>query len=619
VTERLAWEIQIIEMWHVAALLLLAGGNFAIWLKARRSTALYAYLAVEALLLVWIVAKMGKTVAPGPATRWGFIVLQYFANCFLGAAFLFFAHAWARNRLPARGVRIATLAVSALFFLGMATNPLHMLFYSRYTFFRDDFGPLFYAHQTWTYLLLLAGIVLCASRFMSAFRHQRRQALLVAVAVLVPLAVNLLYVAGWFKPLFGFKPRFDITPITTMLSLMLFAIGTWRYRFFDVTALAWRTVLDHRPEGVALIGPGGHLIDGNRTVTSGNPGASDLAHVLQAAPWRNPGQDAAAARNGLLKSDVDRATDGTPGERTGAARDGLAEGDATEARCRTPDGRHLAVRWFPASRGPASRGSTSHNPTSHNPTCHNPTSLLVRFSDETAHMRDLETLAERNALLTTLNAAVRAQVEDRRTLAVARTRNRLGREVHDGVGHAIVYAISLLEVARRLLAADAPQSRERTGQAVHFLEQADVLLREGGKTNDEKAWAWLSAMRAEAAATGRCMVFHVPDGLPLPGGSVSETAERICREAAANAVRHGGASRIDLFVRVTGGSLQINVLDDGAGCGPITKGYGLSGLEKAVARHGGELDYGPMEPHGFAVRAVLPLNGAESISAMEPG
>ncbi len=595
-TERLAWEIQRIEAWHVAALLVLAGGNFAIWLKARRTVALHTYLAVEALLLVWIVAKMGKTVSPEPVTRWLFIVLQYLANCFLGAAFLFFAHAWAHNRLPERRVRVPVLVVSALFLVGMATNPLHMLFYSRYDFFRDDFGPLFYAHQAWTYLLLLAGIALCASRFMSAFRHQRRQALLVAAAVLVPLAVNLLYVAGWFKPLFGFKPKFDITPITTMLSLMLFAIGTWRYRFFDITALAWRSVLDHRPEGVCLIGPGGRLLDGNRMVMPGGPGERDLAHLMQAAPWRQ------ADDAGRSVPDEGRHA----GESADAQRV-MPLTEAAEARCRMPDGRHLAVRWFPVAdpaAGPVSRSSAG---------------ILLRFSDETEHMRDLEALEERNAVLSTLNEAVRAQVEDRRTLAVARTRNRLGREVHDGVGHAVVYAISLLEVARRTLATDAGQARERTGQAIRFLAGADSLLR-GERTGDGAGtWAWLSAMRAEADSSGQCMVFHVSEALPLPGGTVSGTAERICREAAANAVRHGRATRIDLFVRVTGNSLQINVIDDGNGCGPLTKGYGLSGLEQAVARHGGELAFGPMDPHGFAVRAVLPLDEADPSSGSHHG
>lgn len=576
-TERLAWEIQIIEAWHMAALLLLVGVNFAIWLKARRTAALTAYLAVEALLLVWMVAKMGKTVSPEPVTRWGFIVLQYVSNCFLGAAFLFFAHAWALDRPPSRRLRVATLAVSAFFFLLMATNPLHMLFYSRYDFFRDAFGPAFYAHQAWTYLLLLGGIALCASRFMSAFRHQRRQALLVAVAVLVPLVINYLYVAGWFKPLFGFKPRFDITPITTMLSLMLFALGTWRYRFFDISTLAWRSVLDHRPEGVALVGPDGRWLDGNRLAMSGDPGESDLAQILRQAPWRGT--------DGLLSD-----------------RESPTEGSLLAARCLMPDGRSLAVRWSPeggaGGSGPACR--------------------LIRFADETEHVRNLEVLGERNARLSTLHAAVKAQVEDRCALAVARTRNRFGREVHDGVGHAVVYAISLLEVARRQLWLDAGQARERTGQAVSLLAQAGHLL-EHGRRPVGGSCAWLSAMRAEAESSGQRMVFHVPECLPPLDGAIAETGERICREAAANAVRHGRAGRIDLFVRATEDALQINVIDDGVGCGTVIKGYGLAGLDSAVGQVGGEIAYGPMEPRGFAVRAVLPLRATVAGGAVAEG
>ena len=45
----------------------------------------------------------------------------------------------------------------------------------------------------------------------------------------------------------------------------------------------------------------------------------------------------------------------------------------------------------------------------------------------------------------------------------------------------------------------------------------------------------------------------------------------------------------------------------------MTPGNGLIGMAERVTMLGGDLHYGPVEPHGFAITAVLPLDGRAEV------
>jgi signal transduction histidine kinase len=59
-------------------------------------------------------------------------------------------------------------------------------------------------------------------------------------------------------------------------------------------------------------------------------------------------------------------------------------------------------------------------------------------------------------------------------------------------------------------------------------------------------------------------------------------------------------------VRQVGGTLEIDVVDDGRGAATVTPGHGIIGMRERAASFGGELTAGP-EPGGFAVRARIPV------------
>jgi signal transduction histidine kinase len=87
------------------------------------------------------------------------------------------------------------------------------------------------------------------------------------------------------------------------------------------------------------------------------------------------------------------------------------------------------------------------------------------------------------------------------------------------------------------------------------------------------------------------------------------SAYRIVQEALTNARKHAGeAARAQITLRYGAEALEIDVVDDGPGAGKASGGgHGLIGMRERVAVFGGNLETGPRQGGGFAVRAVLPL------------
>src|SRR5690606_827911 len=91
-------------------------------------------------------------------------------------------------------------------------------------------------------------------------------------------------------------------------------------------------------------------------------------------------------------------------------------------------------------------------------------------------------------------------------------------------------------------------------------------------------------------------------------------AVRVVEEAVTNALRHGGATRLDVVVREELGRLQVVVTDNGSGYDSRSEGVkqrsGLARLADRLAIVGGTLEVMSMVGAGATVTAWLPLEGA---------
>jgi len=182
-------------------------------------------------------------------------------------------------------------------------------------------------------------------------------------------------------------------------------------------------------------------------------------------------------------------------------------------------------------------------------------------------------------------------------------RLRLRRDLHDGVGPALVGIRLQLKALRRSVGevldpvlADVDSTAGEVRRLVDGLRPP--ILDQG----------LALAVRDEAARFNGELTVRVEaeeiDGL---SAAVEVAAYRIVAEALTNTARHSGASTCVISVR-TDGDLVVEVVDDGNGvAADACPGVGLGSMRERCAELGGSCTVGPAEPHGTRVVARIPL------------
>lgn len=224
---------------------------------------------------------------------------------------------------------------------------------------------------------------------------------------------------------------------------------------------------------------------------------------------------------------------------------------------------------------------------------------------------------------------------------VAEERLRIARELHDVVAHHIALVNVQAGVAAHIMDSRPEQAkqalahvREAGRSALEELRATVGLLRQYGdpeaptepapglglldrlvdgfgRVGLPVAVAAVSTLSGGQGATDEAAGAAAVLG-PLPA-AVDLTAYRLVQEALTNAHKHAGpGARAEVSLLRGADSLQLTVLDDGAGPPPGGTGgggHGLVGMRERAAVLGGRCEAGPRDGGvpGFRVRATLPL------------
>jgi signal transduction histidine kinase len=222
--------------------------------------------------------------------------------------------------------------------------------------------------------------------------------------------------------------------------------------------------------------------------------------------------------------------------------------------------------------------------------------------------------AERRASLFAADREARARE------AVADERQRLARELHDSVGHALNVVVLHAGAAQRVveskpaLAAEALANIETAGrQALGDIERMLGILRapdEGESLDKQPGVGQVRALCRQVSDAGVPVDLRVEGSERSLPASLDLTAYRIVQEALTNTLKHAGRTQASVTLRYAPDALVIEVLDAGRGAAAAPGGgggRGLAGMRERVAIFGGELQAGPRSEGGYAVRARLPL------------
>lgn len=220
------------------------------------------------------------------------------------------------------------------------------------------------------------------------------------------------------------------------------------------------------------------------------------------------------------------------------------------------------------------------------------TSLLIaRFG------RTLTAMEQLNAEMNERIAAARAEIEEqsRRVAGFERSqwlgaeRERIARDVHDGVGGQLV---SLLTRARvgKLTAADAGRSLS------HALEDLRLVIDslEVGEGDFATALAkFRFRIERRLRDTGIRLLWQPGECVTVTGFGPAEILQllRLLDEACTNVIRHSRATEMTIRYTLCPGGIRIEVEDNGVGGATLNgSGYGLRNMRRRAEALNGTLD-----------------------------
>ncbi len=196
------------------------------------------------------VAYMGITIVPA---AWFVFVLDYTGR----------SH-WITRRNVLL-FAIEPIIVQILIF----TNSSHQQFWLHqelttkmgYVVLDAPFGPLFWVHAIYSYVLLVVSAFLLIRAMISAPQLYRGQMRLLLIGVFAPWIANIVYIFG-LSPLPDFV---DITPISFTVTIASVGWGFYRYRLMDIIPVARETIIDNMDDAILVLNQDNRIVDANQS------------------------------------------------------------------------------------------------------------------------------------------------------------------------------------------------------------------------------------------------------------------------------------------------------------------------------------------------------------------
>ncbi len=154
----------------------------------------------------------------------------------------------------------------ALTVIAAYTNPWHHLFRSEvllddapgFLALKVTFGPAFWVHAAYSYVLLLLGTFFLIQAFVRSPQLYRGQILTMLIAVFTPWIANAIYIFG-FSPF----PDLDLTPFAFTITGAAMAWSIYRFRLLDIIPVARDMVIESMDDALMVLDARNRIVDIN--------------------------------------------------------------------------------------------------------------------------------------------------------------------------------------------------------------------------------------------------------------------------------------------------------------------------------------------------------------------
>ncbi|HYA17715.1 MAG TPA: sensor histidine kinase [Bryobacteraceae bacterium] len=169
-------------------------------------------------------------------------------------------------------------------------------------------------------------------------------------------------------------------------------------------------------------------------------------------------------------------------------------------------------------------------------------------------------------------------------------RERLGRELHAGVGQPLAGIRMNLEILDAC-AASLPEAAAAALDRLHRLaDEALEQTRALAHRLHPPAWQQLplaAALRQLFENSGIEAALDFDTALREPAHSVRVALYRCAQECLSNVIRHSGATRVEVSLRMAGSRMELAVADNGHGMIEAGNGIGIASIRERAGELGG--------------------------------
>jgi signal transduction histidine kinase len=516
--------------------------------------------------------------------------IKFLPVVYIGVSWLYFCLSSTHSKLVENKFFITLIVffpAACYFFL--LTNEWHNLFFTAWDYRITTNGPVFWIHTVESYLCIFIGTVYFFIYYLKRkIGASFKRIMWLVSAVMLPMTASLLMVSGVIP-----NCGIDITPQVLLLTLILFGLEVYYRGFLNLIPVAARHFILNMSDGIIII-------DDENLVAGINESANKLFPGLSLKIYDSVRKLSAYIRQNTHEECANKLADMLEGIKTSDKKKGnlTIAGKSVNMEIRSLTG----PNQISAGKMIIVEDRTEEQQLLDE--IKNKNELLVRAN---------ERLTQSNCKLVEANKRLEKFTETIEELAISRERNRVGREVHDTIGHTLTLLIALVENANSKLNSNRNKAAEILDECIELSRKAlnDIRMSLNGtceetfkRTNLEE---WMNYLVKTNSASGVNVEFLLSEDIPALDSSRIMVIYRICQESITNAIRHGQAKKVSIIIKNQKNAIRLYIFNDGKGCTEIKKGYGLTGMEERVNKLGGSISFGSDGEKGFNIIAEIPI------------
>lgn len=211
------------------------------------------------------------------------------------------------------------------------------------------------------------------------------------------------------------------------------------------------------------------------------------------------------------------------------------------------------------------------------------------------------------------NTKLRSYAEEVEQLTVIKERNRIAREIHDGLGHYLTTIHMQLQAAQAIIDEDKAKAKESVEKARLQSQMALIDVRRSISTLRYDLTEKETIKDALERAIRPCDWIGIRSHLNILGPEkqlnslIKSTIYRIVQETVNNTCKYSKAKNYFCNLDFSDNEkLLLLIYDDGLGMKEFKTGYGLQGLKERIELLDGKLNIITTPKNGFRIEIELP-------------